>query len=67
MELDEAIKWCEAVGAAVKFFSWHGHPRVTVQASGGFPDAERNTFIEAVEACRKQEENNQRLMKGAGQ
>jgi hypothetical protein len=51
-----AMAWCQNVGARVDFMSVHGTPRVSVRAAGGFPIAERDTFLEAVEHCMLAEE-----------
>jgi len=53
MTYEEALKWCQEYLATVQFYSVYLEPRVLVRAAGGVPICERDTFLEAVEACVK--------------
>jgi hypothetical protein len=51
MTLEEAVTWCTEHDASVLFFRVHGQRRCVVRLAGGFPCEERDTLLEAVEAC----------------
>lgn len=46
------IDWMASRGGSVTFHWVHGHPRVTARVNGGWPQAERDSFFEALEAAR---------------
>ncbi len=52
-QYEEAIAWCVEYGAVVRFLSglaWPSFSNVRLKV-GGYPNVERNSFIEAVQAA----------------